>query len=49
MLGKEPFTDKMFAEYSLSRVTLGKGFTEYLAHSAKDLPNIWDTLQRSQV
>jgi hypothetical protein len=28
VLGKEPFPDKMFDEYSLSSVTLGKGFAE---------------------
>jgi hypothetical protein len=28
MLGKELFADKIFAEYSLSSVTLGKGFAE---------------------
>jgi hypothetical protein len=42
ILGKEPFADKMFAEYFLPSVTLGKGFTECimafaecLRHSAK--------------
>jgi hypothetical protein len=28
ILGKEPFADKMFAEYSLPSVTLGKDFDE---------------------
>jgi hypothetical protein len=26
LLGKEPFADKIFTEYSLPSVTLGKGF-----------------------
>jgi hypothetical protein len=44
VLGKEPFADKMFVEYSLSSVTLGKGFVECkmvfaecLGHSTKSL------------
>jgi hypothetical protein len=43
VLGKEPFTDKMFAEYSLSSFTLSKGFAECkmafaecFRHSAKN-------------
>jgi hypothetical protein len=29
VLDKEPFADKMFAEYSLPSVTLGEGFAKY--------------------
>jgi hypothetical protein len=29
ILDKKLFTDKIFVEYSLTRVTLGKGFDEY--------------------
>jgi hypothetical protein len=43
VLGKEPFADKMFAEYSLPSVTLGKDFAECkmtfvecIKHSAKN-------------
>jgi hypothetical protein len=43
IFGKEPFVDKMFAEYSLPTVTLDKGFivckmvfTKCLRHSAKN-------------
>jgi hypothetical protein len=43
ILGKEPFADKMFAEYFLSSVTSGKviaeckmTFTECLRYSAKN-------------
>jgi hypothetical protein len=43
VLGKEPFADEIFAECSLSSVTLGKGFVkckitfvECLRHSAKN-------------
>jgi hypothetical protein len=44
LLGKEPFADKIFAEYSLPTVTLGKGFVdckmvfaECLRNSAKNV------------
>jgi hypothetical protein len=36
ILDKEPFADEMSAEYSMPRVTLGKGFAECLRHSAKN-------------
>jgi hypothetical protein len=43
VIGKEPFADKMFAEYSLPSVKLGKGiaeckmaFAECLRHSTKN-------------
>jgi hypothetical protein len=44
VFGKEPFTDKMFAEYSLLSVTLGKGFAE----CKMTLPSVLDTQQRTR-
>jgi hypothetical protein len=44
-LGKESFAHKMFVEYSLSSVTLGKGFAE----RKKTFTECLDTQQRAEI